>query len=137
MDIVTDNERMKKRLAILKQVDRILKHCHCHNTHLKQTCEHCIKLRPLGEQLLKLTKPRKAITTSGKITPLEKQFGTYVNKFSVSIELEDYVKAKLEKISDGEFYEKRNVSRYGFEAWKKENITEIRCLTKKMKAKYY
>lgn len=125
---MTDNERMKKRLAILKQVDRILKHCHCHNTHLKQTCEHCIKLRPLGEQLLKLTKPRMNITTSGKITPLEKQYGAYVNKLSVSIELEDYVKAKLEKISDGEFYEKRNVSRYGFEAWKKENITEIKSM---------
>ncbi|MER2047290.1 MAG: hypothetical protein ABTA23_03595 [Solibacillus sp.] len=132
---MTDNERMKKRLAILKQVDRILKHCHCHNTHLKQTCEHCIKLRPLGEQLLKLTKPRMDVTTSGKIVPFREKVVKPIEKPSFSIAIEDYVQAKINKMSDDEFYKGMNVSHHFFRHWKKRNINEINSLKKKLKAK--
>ena len=132
---MSDAERMEKRLAILKQVNSILKLCHCSNAHIKQSCEHCVKLIPLGEQLLKLTKPRKNITTSGKIVPLENVAEKPVGKYSVSIVVEDYVKAKLNRMSDSEFYELRDVSRYSFELWKKENIIEIIKTKKKLKAK--
>lgn len=132
---MTDNERLEKRLAILKQVDRILKHCHCHNTHLKQTCEHCIKLRPLGEQLLKLTKPRMDVTTSGKIVPFREKVVKPIEKPSFSIAIEDYVQAKLNKMSDDEFYKGMNVSHHFFRHWKKRNMNEINSLKKKLKAK--
>lgn len=126
---------MKKRLAILKQVDRILKHCHCHNTHLKQTCEHCIKLRPLGEQLLKLTKPRKNVTTSGEIVPFKEVKKEPVKPYSRPLTIDEYVQAKINKISDDEFYKQRNVTHYSFRVWKRENLNEINSLKKKLKAK--
>lgn len=132
---MSDAERMEKRLAILKQVDRILKLCHCQNTHLKQTCEHCLKLRPLGEQLLKLTKPRMDITTSGQIVPFKKKVEKPIEKPSFSIAVEDYVQAKLNKMSDVEFYKEMNVSHHFFRYWKKRNMNEINRLKDKLKVK--
>lgn len=131
---MTDAERLVKRLEILSQVNQILKLCHCSNTHLKQSCEHCKKLIPLGERLLKLSKPRKNITTSGEIITPKKDSAKPVGLFSVSLEIDDYVKAKLNKMSDCEFYKQRNVNRYTFAVWKKENLNEINRL-KKLKAK--
>lgn len=132
---MTDNERLEKRLAILSKVNSILKLCHCSNAHIKQSCEHCAKLIPLGEQLLKLTKPRMDITTSGKIVPFREKVVKPIEKPSFSIAIEDYVQAKLNKMSDDEFYKGMNVSHHFFRYWKKRNLNEINSLKKKLKAK--
>lgn len=134
MDIVTDNERLEKRLTILSQVNSILKLCHCSNAHIKQSCEHCVKLIPLGEELLKLTKPRKIIKSDGNLTLGDVKERPFRCK-SRSFTIEDYVQAKLSGSTDAQFAIEMSMSATKLYKWKTSNIIEIKHLKNKLKVK--
>lgn len=124
---MTDNERLEKRLAILSKVNSILKRCHCESENFKTSCEHCEKLMPLGEQLLKLTKPRKQISTSGEITmDVERKVKERPQRLkSRQFTVEEYALAKISGVSDDEFRARCNVSKNMLVKWKKAHKSEI------------
>lgn len=124
---MTDNERLEKRLTILSQVNSILKLCHCESENFKTSCEHCEKLMPLGDQLLKLTKPRKQISTSGEITlDVERKVKERPQKLkSRSFTVEEYALAKFSRVSDDEFRLRCNIGKNTLVKWKKAHKSEI------------
>ena len=124
---MTDNERLEKRLAILSKVNSILKLCHCESENFKTSCEHCEKLMPLGEQLLKLIKPRKQISTSGEITlDIERKVKERPQRLkSRPFTVEEYALAKFSGLPDEAFRKTVNVGHSTLVKWKKAHKSEI------------
>jgi len=82
---------------------------------------------PLGEQLLKLTKPRKQISTSGEITmDVERKVKERPQRLkSRPFTVEEYALAKISGVSDDEFRTHCNVSKNMLVKWKKAHKSEI------------
>lgn len=131
---MTDNELLEKRLEILNQVNRISPFCLCDNTNTKQSCEHCEKMKSLGDQLLKLIKPRKIIKSDGTVTEgvmIERRKRSKPKEFTI----EEYVQARIKGFTDTQFASTVSMGSRTFVRWKSNNLKEINRVKKKMKAK--
>ena len=131
---MTDNELLEKRLEILEQVNRISSFCLCDNTNTKQSCEHCEKMKSLGDQLLKLIKPRKIIKADGSVTEgvmIERRKRSKPKEFTI----EEYLLARIKGLTDTQFASTVSMGSRTFVRWKSNNLKEINRLKKKLKVK--
>ena len=124
---LSDAQLKAKRLEILKQIDITSPLCKCDNHTRKQSCRHCKKLAILGDELIKLTRPRKRLLENGmaRSTPIKNK---PIKRFPIYFTVEDYLNAKDEGLSDEAFAKQVNISRSKFYDWKKVNIDEINRL---------
>ena len=129
---MTDIQLSEKRLAILKQIDRISPLCKCDNQNIKHSCEYCAKLVEYGEQLLLLCKPRKMITADDQLKhdPGQLVFKSKKQLKPKPFTVEDYIRAKKLKMTDSAFRKRVNLSSNRFFEWKKANKELINSILK-------
>lgn len=127
---------LKRQLINRNETIRALKKssrfCLCDNT--KQSCEHCEEMKSLGDQLLKLIKPRKIIKADGSVTEgvmIERRKRSKPKEFTI----EEYVLARIKGFTDTQFASTVSMGSRTFVRWKSNNLKEINRMKKKLKAK--
>lgn len=119
---MSDAERKQKRLDILAKINKLSKLCKCNTT-----CEHCDAMKELGDQLIRLSKPRKKISADGHFVlgKSDNLAGRPKKNVRRLITVDEYAFAKKRKETDAAICKRLGMARSTLALWKNANVKEI------------